>query len=310
VTRTRVGLVGAGVMGRRHFAALSYCDTADILGIADHHAESSDWPGVPVFRDLHDLLDLRPEAVIVATPAGSHRSVVEPCLAVGIHVLVEKPLATTVADAHAMVEAARRADCQLAVGHVERFSPAVLDIRRAMGAGAPTSVSTTRVGRRPPQVRDVGALLDLAVHDVDLVRWLTGREYLNAAVDVLATTDDGRETHARVDGVLDDGTRVTHEVSWLAERSIRRWTVAGERGRGDTVDLLSAGTGALVAQDEAFLSACRGGPIGALATAADGAAAVEVLALRRIRATIVPSPAVQPVGQAAADARPTAGGRS
>jgi predicted dehydrogenase len=262
-------------MGRRHFAALSHCPTADIVGIADHHAESSDWSGVGVFGDLQGLLAQRPEAVIVATPAESHRSVVERCLAVGIHVLVEKPLATTLADAHAMVAAARRAKCQLAVGHVERFSPAVLDIRRAMGATAPTSISTTRVGRRPSQVRDVGALLDLAVHDVDLVRWLTGREYVDAAVEVLATTDDGRESHARVDGVLDDGTRVTHEVSWLAE-PVRRWTVAGH-GRGDTFDLLSAGTGALLAQDEAFLAACLGGdPAGSLATAADGAAAVEV----------------------------------
>lgn len=268
-------------MGQRHLAALSHCDAADIVGIADHHADSSQWCGIPVLRDLDHLLALRPEAVIVATPAGSHRSVVERCLGEGVPVLVEKPLATSLEDAHAMVEAARRAECLLAVGHVERFSPAVLDVRRAMGAASLTSVSTTRVGRWPPQVRDVGALLDLAIHDVDLVRWLTGRDYLKVDVDVLATTDDGRETHARVDGVLDDGTRVTHEVSWLAEQPIRRWTIAGECGRGDTFDLLSVGTGALQAQDEAFLSACHGGPTGALATAADGVAAVEVLAVVR-----------------------------
>jgi predicted dehydrogenase len=231
---------------------------------------------VTVFANVDDLLAVRPEAVIVATPARSHRGVVEHCLAAGVNVLVEKPLATSDEDARALVAAARRAGRLLAVGHVERFSPVTRDLRVAMNAAGPRVISTTRIGPWPAHVRDVGVLLDLATHDADLVRWLTGREYARVDVHVLARADDGRETHAKVHALLDDGTHVSHEVSWLAERPTRHWTVAGEAGSEAGFDL-SAGTGALVAQDEAFLAACIDGrPALGLATAADGAAAVAI----------------------------------
>jgi predicted dehydrogenase len=262
-------------MGRRHLTALSQCPTAHVVGVTDRNADARWSSDVPVFADVDELLGVRPEAIIVATPACSHRSVVERCLAAGMNVLVEKPLATSGKDALALVDAARRANRLLAVGHVERFSPVMRDIRVAMNDAGPRAISTIRVGPWPAHIRDVGVLLDLATHDADLVRWLTGREYAHVDVVVLARADDGRETHSRVHAVLDDGTRVTHEVSWLAERPIRRWKVAGERGSVAGFDL-SVGT-RVAAQDEAFLGACIGrGPTDRLASVADGAAAVAI----------------------------------
>jgi len=276
VSRISVGVVGAGVMGQRHLRASSQCASARVVGIADHSSEASPFLDVPVCAELAELLALRPDAVIVATPAGSHREVVEECLAQGAHVLVEKPLASTVLDAQAMVDSARRAGCLLAVGHVERFSPAVARIREAVRAAAPRAITTTRLGPRPTRVRDVGVILDLAVHDIDLVRWLTGRDYADSFVDVLKVSECGRDSRALVKGLLDDGTAVTHEVSWLAEQPTRRWAVMAGDEQLHTYDLPPAGVEALVAQDMAFLAACLGGAVGSLATSADGAAAVEV----------------------------------
>lgn len=277
MTPVRVAVVGAGVMGARHVDALSGLPSADLVGVADRNADQSVWPGVPVFDRLEDLLALQPDAVVVATPAASHRQVVERCFALGAHVLVEKPFATTIADADALISAAERAGRRLVVGHVERFSPVMRDVRARLAGEAVISISTMRVGSEPTHVRDVGALLDLAVHDIDLVRWLTGGDYVHVEVDVLSRAPDGRETHARLRAVLDDGTRVSHEVSWLAARPTRRWSVVAERGNVDSIDLLSPHAVALAAQDEAFLADCVGEPgTGWLADAADGAAAVRI----------------------------------
>ena len=276
MSRITVGVVGAGVMGRRHLRALSGCSSAKLVGIVDHGDNGADLPDVPTRADLSELLDLRPEAVIVATPAGTHRPIVEDCLASGAHVLVEKPLAASAADARAMVGFAGHSGRLLAVGHVERFSSVTAAIRHAAGVAAPTSITTMRAGSLPRRVADVGVLLDLAVHDIDLVRWATGREYAEMNVDVQAQRGGGHETRARLEGVLDDGTLVTHEVSWLTHRPARRWTLVTNDGRQQSFDLLGSSTDALAAQDEAFLAACRGAPLGMLATGHDGAVAVDI----------------------------------
>ena len=275
MSRLRVGVVGAGVMGRRHLAALSHCATAEVVGVVDHHPESSS--DVAVFEDIASLLTLTPEAVIVATPASTHRPVAERCLAAGAHVLVEKPLATSSADARAIRDEGRRTGRLVAVGHVERFSAAGASLRRAIREMQATTIATVRTGPRPDRVRDVGALLDLAVHDIDLVRWATGRDYVDVKAGVVDVSQAGHESAAMLAGTLDDGTVVTHEVSWLAEQPARRWTVAARDGAARSFDLLGAGNAPLVAQLEAFVAACVGrAGVTSLATVDDGAAAVEI----------------------------------
>lgn len=299
-------------MGRRHLAALSGLSTASVVGVADRNADPSASPGTPVLGSLDDLLALRPEAVVVATPAGTHPEVVGRCLARGVHVLVEKPIATSVTDAHAMVAAAERTGLVLSVGHAERFAPVMPRLRAAITAAPPTAISTTRLGMSPARVRDVGVLLDLAVHDIDLVRWLTGREYAQVGVEVMARGEDGRETHARMRGLLDDGTRVTHDVSWIVESAARHWTLTYAHGDDTTFDLMPSRMRTLMDQDAAFLAACHGRPSAApLATGAEGTAAVQVAlaaevdVLPRARGESLPSQ-----GGVAAVAAAAPGGRS
>jgi len=108
------------------------------------------------------------------------------------------------------------------------------------------------------------------------VRWVTGREYVDLEVDIHESVAGGHETRATLEGRLDDGTAVTHEVSWLGDRPARRWSLVTTDERRVSFDLLNSATDALSAQDKAFLAACRGAPLGPLATAGDGAVAVAV----------------------------------
>jgi predicted dehydrogenase len=270
LTDLAVGVVGNGVMGKRHLAVLRdrsdvrVIEASDVAAEADPKSFRTEW--------VDALVAGGAGAVIVATPATTHRTIVERCLELGVHVLVEKPLAANISDAAAMALAAENAERNglvVAVGHVERFSPALADVT----VTDHSAIRTRRAGPRPVRIRDVGVLLDLAVHDVDLVRFLTGREYRSAAVEVDIVDAAGVDLAASITGILDDGTSVTHEVSWC-EQVTTRLLVIGDR----SVDLILVDrTAAVTAQDAAFLNACLGGERGFLARAADGLAALSVI---------------------------------
>jgi UDP-N-acetylglucosamine 3-dehydrogenase len=114
--------------------------------------------------------------VTIAAPTHFHRDIAIDCAARGIHVMVEKPIASTVEESRAIVAAARRAGVTLMVGHVERFNPAVQSIKRAIKDQNILSIAITRVGPFPPRMSNVGVVIDLAVHDIDLIRWFTDSE--------------------------------------------------------------------------------------------------------------------------------------
>jgi len=131
-----------------------------------------------VFDDLDALLHTgTPDFAIVAVPTEEHVATVRALSARGIHLLVEKPLAATSAEARTLIDACDAAGIHAAVGHVERFNPALLKLRRHVQEGLLGQtflVATERIGPFPDRVRDVGVIKDLATHDLDLVRWLGG----------------------------------------------------------------------------------------------------------------------------------------
>src|SRR4029079_11729704 len=107
-----------------------------------------------------------------------HHEIALECIARKIHVLVEKPIASTVLEGREIVTAARRANVTLMVGHVERFNPAVETIKQAIKDEEILSIAITRVGPFPPRMSNVGVVIDLAVHDIDLIRWFTESEII------------------------------------------------------------------------------------------------------------------------------------
>jgi len=176
----RVGVIGVGVMGSNHARVLAELPGVKLVGVADPDRKRSDQVaralGCASFRDAEDLMGRGVDAVTIAAPTHLHRDIAIGCAARRIHVMVEKPIASTVEESRAIVAAARRAGVTLMIGHVERFNPAVQSIKRAIKDQDILSIAITRVGPFPPRMSNVGVVIDLAVHDIDLIRWFTDSE--------------------------------------------------------------------------------------------------------------------------------------
>src|SRR6218665_357950 len=132
----RVGVVGAGVMGTNHGRVLAGLPGIEMVGIVDpmleHRERAEKLIGCKTFADLGGLLDAGVDAVTIAAPTHLHHEVALACIARGIHVLVEKPVASTVEEGRKIVAAAKKAGVTLMIGHVERFNPAVAAIKKAI----------------------------------------------------------------------------------------------------------------------------------------------------------------------------------
>ena len=173
----RIGVVGVGVMGSNHARVLSDMAGVELVGVADPDPKQRDFVsamlGCSAVADVDALLRCGIDAVSIAAPTHLHHGIALKCIARGVHLLVEKPIAPTVEEGRTIVAAARRAGVTLMVGHVERFNPAVQSIKRAIKDQDILSIAITRVGPFPPRMSNVSVVIDLGVHDIDLIRWLT-----------------------------------------------------------------------------------------------------------------------------------------
>jgi UDP-N-acetylglucosamine 3-dehydrogenase len=173
----RIGVVGAGIMGSNHARVLAGLPDTTLVGIVDplpeHRARATELVGCRAFADLDELIAEGVDAVTIAAPTHLHHEIALACIAHNIHILVEKPIASSVEEGREIVAAAARAGVTLMVGHVERFNPAVAAIKQAISGEDILSIAITRVGPFPPRMSNVGVVIDLAVHDIDLIRWFT-----------------------------------------------------------------------------------------------------------------------------------------
>lgn len=230
----RAGLVGLGMMGRNHARVLQSTEGLRLVGVADpagdpHGAAA----GVRVHPSVDSLIAAGLDLCVVATPTEDHEPVGEALAAAGVHTLMEKPLATDTAAARRLVDRFGTAGLVGAVGHIERFNPALLQLRARLDGGAlgePYQVTTIRSGPFPGRVRDVGVIMDLATHDVDLTAWVVGSRF--AAVSAVSAHRSGRRHEDLVVaiGVLANGVATNHQVNWLSPMKERRTVVTGERG--------------------------------------------------------------------------------
>jgi UDP-N-acetylglucosamine 3-dehydrogenase len=279
VTPLRVAVIGLGRMGRRHLDVLQRLADVDVCGVLDHHA---DWVEAHRYGDMADLLGDNPGAVVVATPPGSHYSVALQALRAGVHVLVEKPMTGDIDLARNLVAQADAVSRVLAVGFVERFNTALPTLPHDA-----TTLTTRRTSTSTPVGVDIDVILDLAVHDVDLVRFLTGSEYNQRSVEVKRRNAAGLATEATFVGCLANGVDVRHDVAWdsrVRERTLA-WSSPVGAGR---VDLSLPGP-SLTSQAKAFVEACRGAPVRRLGSGADGLQALRCLTTA---ATVAPSDAM------------------
>jgi predicted dehydrogenase len=173
----------------------------------------------------------------IAAPTHLHRDIALACIARGVHVMVEKPIASTVDEGREIINAARRAGLTLMVGHVERFNPAVEAIKEAIRHEDILSIAITRVGPFPPRMSNVGVVIDLAVHDIDLIRWFTDSDIVEVQPQLSSAVAE-REDIALLQFRTASGVLAHINTNWLTPFKARNVTVA-TRGKYVMGDLLT-----------------------------------------------------------------------
>jgi predicted dehydrogenase len=228
----RAGLVGLGNMGRNHARVLSTLDGVHLVAIADPHPTAHAAPA-PLVRDVQELIALGIDYAVVAAPTATHEPIATALADAGIHTLVEKPLAPDSQAAHRLVKLFTDRGLIGAVGHIERFNPALQDMRRRLDAGElgeVFQVVTRRQGPFPHRIADVGVVMDLATHDIDLTTWVTRRPYQSVAAHTAHRSGRTHEDLVAVLGALQGGAVASHLVNWLSPIKERVTVVTGERG--------------------------------------------------------------------------------
>ena len=249
----RVAVIGAGHLGRFHTRILAARPDVDLVGIADTNPTAcqqlADTCGAAAWSNHLPAIG-RIDAAVIATPTRWHHAVACDLLRAGVHLLIEKPLASNLAEADELVMLARQHGAVLQVGHVERFNP-VVEQATPERIGVPKYIEACRTAAHKFRSLDIGVVLDLMIHDIDLVLSLTGAEVVR--VDALWLAMFGRhEDVAQARLVLSNGCVANlnaSRASFVARRSLQIW---GDRGFAG-LDL-GARTATLVRPDEKLLS--------------------------------------------------------
>ena len=237
----RIGVVGAGALGFHHTRILRDVPGASLVGFHDANAERaakvSEELDVPAFDTLEALLD-RVDAVSIAVPTPAHHRIASPALERGLHVLIEKPIAVTLEEADDLLAIARRTGAVLQIGHVERFNRAV---RAALPyVEAPRFIESDRLAPFNPRGSDVAVVLDLMIHDIDLVRTFVGGGITSvAAVGVPVLTPFVDMANARI--AFDGGAVANITASRVSRERMRKLRIFQQSGYL-SLDL-GAGTG-------------------------------------------------------------------
>ena len=232
----RVGVIGLGNMGRHHAKHWDQVPGAQLVAVCDSDDERSQLYaaryGCRAYTELADLLASESlDAVSIAVSTAAHATVALDCIAAGVSVLIEKPIAKTVADAekiHAACDAVT-----VMIGHIERFNPAIVTAKRMVDAGtlgSIISINTQRLSPLPLQITDSDVLLDLGVHDVDLVSYLMGTPPIGSSIHTNDCHRPGQACHANI--ALDYGSHQSAlvQVSWAHPFRQRTLTITGTQG--------------------------------------------------------------------------------
>jgi UDP-N-acetylglucosamine 3-dehydrogenase len=230
------GVIGVGSMGKNHARIYSQLKDVELVGVADTNealaASVSRSYGCTSYADYHDLLGRGLNVLSVAVPTTLHRQVALDAIQRGVNVLVEKPIADTVENADALIRAARDNKVKLMVGHVERFNPAIAKLKEMIDVGLlgdVVSISAKRVGPYNPRIRDVGIILDLGTHDIDVMAYLRGKR-IKEVYALAGSVVHSHEDHAIITLNFDGGSSGMIDTNWLTPHKVRNLTVIGSKG--------------------------------------------------------------------------------
>jgi len=234
MTNLRAGLVGLGMMGQNHARVLSNLSGVDLVAIVDPIGDARKiMSGFEVLPSVEEVISKKVDYCVVAAPTGFHEEISMKLIDAGIHILIEKPIAHNLASATRIEEAAKHRGIIGAVGHIERFNAALQQARKRIQAGELGEifqVSTRRLGPFPSRIADVGVIMDLATHDIDLTAWISNSSYKSVSAHSAIRSGRQHEDLVAIVGQLENGIVVNHLVNWLSPLKERKTIITGEYG--------------------------------------------------------------------------------
>lgn len=230
----RAGLIGLGMMGRHHGRVLASLPGVDLVAVADPGGDVHGVAGGrPVLENIEQLIEQGIDYCMVAVPTVYHEEVGLALAEAGVHAIIEKPLAQDTPAATKVAEAFEAKGLVGAVGHIERYNPALQEARRRLEAGDlgdVYQVSTRRQGPFPARIADVGVVKDLGTHDIDLTAWVTQQTFASVAARTAYKSGREFEDLVAVTGQLSNGVVTNHLVNWLSPLKERVTIITGTKG--------------------------------------------------------------------------------
>ncbi|MBD2773405.1 Gfo/Idh/MocA family protein [Iningainema tapete] len=221
----RIGVIGVGNMGQNHARVLSSMKDVELVGVADINVErgleTASKYKVRFFEDYAELLP-HVDAVCIAVPTRMHYAVGINCLLAGIHVLIEKPIAASISEAEFLVNAAAESQCILQVGHIERFNPAFGELSKVLKTEELLALESHRLSPYSNRANDVSVVLDLMIHDIDLLLELAASNVVKLTASGTRALDSGYLDYVTATLGFANGIVATLTASKVTHRKIRR----------------------------------------------------------------------------------------
>ncbi|AFY61054.1 Gfo/Idh/MocA family protein [Synechococcus sp. PCC 6312] len=225
VPPVKVGVIGVGNMGQHHTRVLSLLKDVELVGISDLNLErgidTASKYRVRFFEDYHDLLP-HVDAVCIAVPTRQHHEVGITCLRAGVHVLVEKPIAASIAEAESLVNTAAEQTCILQVGHIERFNPVFQEFSQVLTTEEILALEAHRMSPYSDRANDVSVVLDLMIHDIDLLLELTNSPVSRLTAAGSRSANSGYLDYVTATLGFANGVVATLTASKVTHRKLRR----------------------------------------------------------------------------------------
>jgi predicted dehydrogenase len=256
----RAALIGTGTMGKNHARVLSSLEGVDFVAVVDELGDPHGVRGgAALLGSLEGLSSLDVDFAVVATPTSTHEDIATWLFDAGIHAFIEKPVSVDASSAQRILESCKKSSRLGAVGHIERFNPAIRELKNRLlqgEIGDVFQIATRRQGSFPARIGDVGVTKDLATHDIDLTMWVSNSDYSHVFAQSAHRSGREHEDMISVSGRLVNGVIVNHVVNWLSPMKERVVVVTGDKGTfvADTLtgDLTLHENGAFAVEWESF----------------------------------------------------------
>jgi len=225
MSKLKVGVIGTGHLGKLHTKMFKSIENCELIGIYDSNLDQakavSEEFGVPSVTSLEDLLS-KVDAASIAATTTAHYELAKKCFEKGVHVFIEKPITATIKEAEELVEISEKKKLNLQVGHIERFNPALIAMEKYIND--PKFIQTDRLAQFNPRGTDVAVVLDLMIHDIDIILSLVKSDVVEVQANGVAVVSDHLDiANARLQ--FENGAVANVTASRISQKKMRKMRI-------------------------------------------------------------------------------------